>query len=175
MKSGGGVLCISSLQLVVGLCLLGIYEGYKVRFLNPSAEDEEDRVEGNMDTPLDWLFYLSIFNNIFSVFGLAGVMNSLKELVMAFFAFNAIQMVVAFHYFIDVWNDSRVSRWSRDQLGSLERAAIAFMFFNFLLSLCATFFAVKAIEEIKVKQRDEYNRLSVISDTLQYEPDNGRL
>ena len=30
MKSGGGVLCISCLQLVVGLVLLGIYEGYKV-------------------------------------------------------------------------------------------------------------------------------------------------
>ena len=31
MKSGGGVLCISILQLIVGLVLLGIYEGYKVR------------------------------------------------------------------------------------------------------------------------------------------------
>ena len=31
MKSGGGVLCISVLQLIVGLVLLGIYEGYKVR------------------------------------------------------------------------------------------------------------------------------------------------
>ena len=31
MKSGGGVLCISSLQLIVGLVLLGIYEGYKVK------------------------------------------------------------------------------------------------------------------------------------------------
>ena len=30
MKSGGGVLCVSALQLVVGLVLLGIYEGYKV-------------------------------------------------------------------------------------------------------------------------------------------------
>lgn len=30
MKSGGGVLCISILQLIVGLVLLGIYEGYKV-------------------------------------------------------------------------------------------------------------------------------------------------
>lgn len=30
MKSGGGVLCIAMLQVVVGLCLLGIYEAYKV-------------------------------------------------------------------------------------------------------------------------------------------------
>ena len=34
MKSGGGVLCISSLQLVVGLILLGIYEGYKTKYFN---------------------------------------------------------------------------------------------------------------------------------------------
>ncbi len=33
MKSGGGVLCISFLQLIVGLVLLGIYEGYKVAAL----------------------------------------------------------------------------------------------------------------------------------------------
>jgi len=31
MKSGGGVLLVSVLQLVVGLILLGIYEGYKAR------------------------------------------------------------------------------------------------------------------------------------------------
>lgn len=30
MRSGGGVLCVSTLQLVVGLILLGIYEAYKV-------------------------------------------------------------------------------------------------------------------------------------------------
>jgi hypothetical protein len=28
------------------------------------------------------------------------------------------------------------------------------------------------MDEIKAKQRDEYNRLTVLSDTLQYEPDN---
>ena len=49
--------------------------------------------------------------------------------------------------------------------------AAAFIFFNFLLSIAATVFATKAIEEIKVKQREEYNRLSVLSDTLQYEVD----
>ena len=30
MRSGGGVLMVSSLQLLVGLILLGVYEGYKV-------------------------------------------------------------------------------------------------------------------------------------------------
>jgi hypothetical protein len=32
-------------------------------------------------------------------------------------------------------------------------------------------FAVRAVDEIKAKQREEYNRFTVLSDTLQYEPD----
>ena len=31
MRSGGGVLLVSSLQMLVGLVLLGVYEGYKAR------------------------------------------------------------------------------------------------------------------------------------------------
>lgn len=31
LKSGGGVLCIAALQILVGICLLGIYEAFKVR------------------------------------------------------------------------------------------------------------------------------------------------
>lgn len=31
LKSGGGVILVSALQLVVGLVLLGVYEGYKAR------------------------------------------------------------------------------------------------------------------------------------------------
>ena len=46
------------------------------------------------------IFYLAIVNNIFSICGLAGVLNAHRELVIAFFAFNATQMVVAFHYFV---------------------------------------------------------------------------
>lgn len=57
-------------------------------------------------TPLDWLFYLSIFNNTFSLFFcLAGVLNSIREVIMGFFTFNAVQMVLAFHFFVDVWTD----------------------------------------------------------------------
>jgi hypothetical protein len=37
MRSGGGVLLVSSLQLLVGLILLGVYEGYKVRSAPPPA------------------------------------------------------------------------------------------------------------------------------------------
>lgn len=45
------------------------------------------------------------------------------------------------------------------------------MFFNFLLSIGATVFAVKALDEIRAKQREDYNRLTVLSDTLAFEPD----
>ena len=83
---------------------------------------------------LDFLFYLSMINNIFSIFGFAGVLNAQKELVTGFFAFNAVQMVVgkhpsysrhkfsaeictllnrrasgaAFHYFVDVVTDTTI-------------------------------------------------------------------
>lgn len=49
--------------------------------------------------------------------------------------------------------------------------AAAFLFFNFFLSGCATLFAIRAVSEIQTKQREEFNRLSVLSDTLQFEPD----
>lgn len=51
------------------------------------------------------------------------------------------------------------------------QAAAALIFFNFLLSCAATLFAVRAVDEIKAKQREDYNRFTVLSDTLQYEPD----
>lgn len=179
MRSGGGVLGIATLQLLVGLILLGIYEKYKVKWYTDFAKENAEQKAGAriidyMDgsTPLDYLFYISIFNNIFSVFGLAGIINSLKELVMAFFAFNAIQLVVAFHYFVDVVTVIRVKSGEFQQVQGIEKSAAAFMFFNFILSLCAAGFAVRAVEEIKVKQREEYNRLSVLSDTLQYDADN---
>lgn len=37
MRSGGGVLCIAGLQIIVGLCLLGIYEGFKARRFRSAA------------------------------------------------------------------------------------------------------------------------------------------
>ena len=57
---------------------------------------------------MDFLFWLAIVNNIFSVFGFTGVMNQQKELVTGFFAYNAVQMIVAFHYFVDVCADVRI-------------------------------------------------------------------
>lgn len=64
-----------------------------------------------------------------------------------------------------------VRNWSDGDLGSYEKGATAFIFFNFLLSFCATVFGVRALNDLKVKAREEYHRLSVISDNLQFDPD----
>lgn len=47
----------------------------------------------------------------------------------------------------------------------------AFLFFSFLLSVAATLFAVRAMDEMKQKNREEFSRLAVLSDALQFEPD----
>ena len=62
----------------------------------------------NFRSPMDFLFWLAIVNNIFSIFGFTGVMNQQKELVTGFFAYNAVQMIVSFHYFVDVCADVRI-------------------------------------------------------------------
>ncbi len=59
----------------------------------------------NFHSPMDFIFWLAIINNIFSIFGFTGVLNQQKELVTGFFAYNAVQMIVAFHYFADVCAD----------------------------------------------------------------------
>lgn len=59
----------------------------------------------NFRSPMDFIFWLAIINNVFSIFGFAGVLNHQKELVTGFFAYNAVQMIVSFHYFVDVCAD----------------------------------------------------------------------
>ena len=45
LRSGGGVLCISTLQFMTGLILLGIYEGYRAHAVKDStAEDDASRL-----------------------------------------------------------------------------------------------------------------------------------
>ena len=44
-------------------------------------------------SPLDYIFYLAVINNVAAIFGLAGIINAQRELVQAFFGWNAIQMV----------------------------------------------------------------------------------
>ncbi|KAK9800810.1 hypothetical protein WJX73_009734 [Symbiochloris irregularis] len=178
MRSGGGVLCISVLQFLVGFSLLIIYETYKTHYFN-SMEEEDKTAAGSVTerqldfrTPMDFVFYIAVINNVFSIFGLAGVLHSQKELVTSFFAYNAVQVMVAFGFFIDVCVDVQI-RFAGEPTGTTpyENAAAAFIFFNFLLSIGATIFAIKALDEIKAKQREDYNRLTVLSDTLNFEPD----
>lgn len=193
MRSGGGVLCIAAAQLIVGLVLLGIYEGYKSYYfstylgdlaaaqrgvsMNETTFPVSERVvsyESPLDSrsPMGVIWWLAILINIFSICGLAGVLNAHRELVIAFFAFNATQMVVSFHFWIDLVVESRISYAGQPMgLTGYEKSAAAFVFISFLLSVGATVFAMKAVDEIRSKQREDYNRLTVLSDTLAFEPD----
>lgn len=174
MKSGGGVLFISAGQALVSLILLGIYEGFRVHFFASPAGSPESAPAAistlSFRSPLDYVFYLSIVNNIAAIFGFAGVLTTQRELVQAFFAWNAVQMVLVFYLFVDVVADVKI-RFKGEPIGltSYENAAAAFLFICFVLSVGATIFALKAIEEIRGKQKEEFRRLSVLSDTLQYE------
>ena len=98
------------LQLIVGLGLLGIYEAYKKEFFRIRADKggTPDTVLVTTSTPMDLVFFLSILNNIFAFFGLAGVINSQKELVTSFFAYNIVQIVLSFHLFVDVCVDTTI-------------------------------------------------------------------
>ena len=51
-------------------------------------------------------------------------------------------------------------------LSTYEKGAAAFVFFNFLLSTAATVFAVKAVDEIRTKQREDFTSISVLSGDL---------
>ena len=110
-----------------------------------------------------------IVNNVFAILGLAGVLNAQKELVTAFFAYNAVQTVISFHMFVDVCITARIvfpSETATAGLSTYEKGAAAFVFFNFLLSTAATVFAVKAVDEIRTKQREDFTSISVLSGDL---------
>ena len=62
MMSGGSVLLIAASQLIVGLCIMGIYEGYKVYFFNTyiaslaatqRGEKDADAQLNNYGNPMD--------------------------------------------------------------------------------------------------------------------------
>jgi hypothetical protein len=74
-------------------------------------------------TPMDYVFYLSIVSNVFSILGLAGVLHQQKELLAAFFTYSAVQMVVVFHYFVDICTDVSIRFPNQVSLGSYEQAA----------------------------------------------------
>lgn len=75
-------------------------------------------------TPMDYVFYLSILCNVFSVLGAAGILQQQKELVVAYFTYNAIQMVTVFHYFVDICADIGIRfRGQSASLDGYEQAA----------------------------------------------------
>lgn len=109
---------------------------------------------------------------MFAIFGLAGIFAAQRELVIAFFIYNAAHMVFAFNYFVDVLTDLKIRFAGESQgqnLNPYESTAAVFLFVNFVLSILAVFFAVKAVQEIKSKQREEYSRISVLPDSLNFE------
>lgn len=114
----------------------------------------------------------------------------LRQLVVGFFVYNLVNVVVSFHVFVDVCVSLSIAHATNkggpSALGGYERAAAAFLFFEFLLSMLACIFAVKAVEEartmrflatalsapqltrtpavrpqLKDKKRDEYTRTSI--------------
>ncbi len=77
----------------------------------------------------------------------------LRQLVVGFFVYNLVNVVVSFHVFVDVCVSLRIAHamHSGTSLGGYERAAAAFLFFEFMLSMLACIFAVKAVEEARAR------------------------
>lgn len=171
MKSGGGVLLVSALQLIVGLVILFIYEGYKGHYLShsgssppPSSVPTEngnesitiyERGGGLMaTTPMDGIFVYSMVINVFALCGLAGMLSQNKHLVLGFFAYNAVNLVVSFHVFVDVCTTIGVRGGDATKDSApYAKGVAAFLFFNFCLSCVACVFAVKAVDEIREKNK----------------------
>ena len=77
----------------------------------------------------------------------------LRQLVVGFFVYNLVTVVVSFHVFIDVCvslsTAHKANKGAPSVLGGYERSAAAFLFFEFLLSMLACIFAVKAVDEAR--------------------------
>lgn len=172
MKSGGGVLLVGLLQLCIGLVLLGTYEGFKVAEAKRTKIVPAAAGSGLAFNTLTPVFLLSIINNVFAVLGLIGVLAQQRWMVTAFFSSSAVALVGTFHLFVDVCTDINIRRQSDEGIRPYEKAAASFIFFSFCLHLLAVFFALKAIEELKLKSREEYSKVGVLSDTLQFELDH---
>lgn len=112
--AAGGTACtlwtLFSLTHLMLCPQLGLYEGYKAYYFSVYLQDltaaqrgmnesmpVSERVvayESPLDSrsPMGVIWWLAILINIFSICGLAGVLNAHRELVIAFFAFNATQV-----------------------------------------------------------------------------------
>ena len=76
-----------------------------------------------------------------------------------------MQIVISFHMFVDVCVDTTIKFPRESGINSgYEKAAAVFVFFNFLLSVGATVFAVQAVSEMREKTREEYNKITTVLD-----------
>ena len=77
----------------------------------------------------------------------------LRQLVVGFFVYNLVNVVVSFHVFVDVCvslsTAHKATKGAHSALGGYERSAAAFLFFEFMLSMLACIFAVKAVDEAR--------------------------
>jgi len=82
--------------------------------------------------------------------------------------------VAGAHWFVDILVDTTV-RFGGEPPGltGYEKATAVFLLLQVALAACATALAMRAVDEIKAKNREEYSRLTTttLNDTLQFEPD----
>lgn len=72
----------------------------------------------------------------------------IRQLIVAFFVYNVVNVVISFHVFVDVANFVS-THGLHAKLSGYERAAAAFLFFDFLLSVSACLFGIKALDEVR--------------------------
>eukprot|EP00891_Asterochloris_glomerata_P003795 jgi/Astpho2/3795/Aster-x1172 len=157
MKSGGGVLLVGLLQLCIGLVLLGTYEGFKASVCDASGTC--------LNHGSKRLYMVAEAKRTKIVPAAAGSGLAFNTLTPVFLLSIINNVPLAF-----VTQSKR--RQSDEGIRPYEKAAASFIFFSFCLHLLAVFFALKAIEELKLKSREEYSKVGVLSDTLQFELDH---
>jgi hypothetical protein len=74
-----------------------------------------------LDTPLDYVFYLTVASNVFSCIGIAGVLNQQHELVSAF-VYSAAQLVTVLHFLVDAMSGFAIKYERRGKLLGHKRA-----------------------------------------------------
>lgn len=68
----------------------------------------------------------------------AAILNAQRLLILCYFAYNVAQMVVAFHFFVDMLTDSSIKfNGEPGRLNAFEKASTAFCLLSWLLSCAA--------------------------------------
>ena len=128
-----------------------------------------------LSTPLDFLFYLSIVNNVFCLLGMAGVFNHQRLLVIAYFVYNAAQVVVTFHYFVDACADvgihyeggqGKTVGYERAAAGTKSQTSVPSML-DWAVDMCSVLCAVHSCDHAcltnRLPQRQSISRLLFMS------------